>query len=97
MVMAVLHPIGEVGLVGSAELPQPDSIAANAMHTGIRINICNLPLLDDHRVAYAMLIREYDPPVFQPYVSANQSPAELTVKAVVIGVGGLETGRIDRA
>jgi HEPN domain-containing protein len=24
-------------------------------------------------------------------VSANQSPAELTVKAVVIGVGGLET------
>jgi hypothetical protein len=30
-------------------------------------------------------------------VSANQSPAELTVKAVVIGVGGLETGRIDRA
>jgi hypothetical protein len=38
-----------------------------------------------------------DPPVFQPYVSANQSPAELTVKAVVTGVGGLETGRIDRA
>jgi hypothetical protein len=99
MVMAALHPTGEVGLVGSAELPQPDSIAANATHTGIRLNIRNLPLLDDHfnRVAYAMLIREYDPPVFQPYVSANQSPAELTVKAVVIGVGGLETGRIDRA
>jgi len=30
MVMAVRHPTGEVGLVGSAELPQPDSIAANA-------------------------------------------------------------------
>ena len=36
MVMTVLHP---VGLVGSAELPQPDSIAANATYTGIRINI----------------------------------------------------------
>jgi hypothetical protein len=49
MVMAALHPTGEVGLVvGSAELPQPDSIAANAMHTGIRINIRNLPVLDDH-------------------------------------------------
>jgi hypothetical protein len=99
MVMAALHPTGEVGLVGSAELPQPDSIAANATHTGIRINIRKLPLLDGslNRVAYAMLIREYDRPVFQPYVSAKQSPAELSVKAVVIGVGGLETGRIDRA
>jgi hypothetical protein len=48
MVMAALHPTGEVGLVGSAELPQPDSIAANATHTGIRINIRNLPFLDDH-------------------------------------------------
>jgi len=37
MVMAALHGTGEVGLVGSAELPQPDSIAANATHTGIRI------------------------------------------------------------
>jgi len=44
MVMAALHPTGEVGLVGSAELPQPDSIAANATHTGIRINIRNLVL-----------------------------------------------------
>lgn len=60
MVMAALHPTGEVGLVGSAELPQPDSIAANATHMGIRINIRNLPFLDDHpnRVAYAMLIRD---------------------------------------
>jgi hypothetical protein len=48
MVMAALHPTGEVGLVGSAELPQPDSIAANATHTGIRIKIRNLPFLDDH-------------------------------------------------
>jgi hypothetical protein len=48
MVMAVLHPAGEVGLVGSAELPQPDSIAANATHTAIRITIRNLPLFDDH-------------------------------------------------
>jgi hypothetical protein len=48
MVMATLHPTGEVGLVGSAELPQPDSIAAIATHTGIRIDIRNLPLLDDH-------------------------------------------------
>jgi hypothetical protein len=46
-VMATLHPTGEVGPVGSAELPQPDSIAANATHTGIRINIRNLPLLED--------------------------------------------------
>jgi hypothetical protein len=44
MVMAALHPTGEVGLVGSAELPQPDSIAANTTHTGIRINIRKLPL-----------------------------------------------------
>jgi hypothetical protein len=44
MVMATLHPTGEVGLVGSGELPQPDRIAANATHTGIRINIRNLPL-----------------------------------------------------
>jgi hypothetical protein len=43
MVMAALQPTGEVGLVGSAELPQPDSIAANATHTDIRINIRNLP------------------------------------------------------
>ena len=43
MVMAALHPTGEVGLVGSAELPQPDSIAANPTHTEIRINIRNLP------------------------------------------------------
>jgi hypothetical protein len=48
MVMAALHPIGEVGLVGSAELPQPDSVAATATHTGIRINIRNLPLSEDH-------------------------------------------------
>jgi hypothetical protein len=41
MVMAALHPTGEVGLVGSVELPQPDSIAANATHTGIRINIAS--------------------------------------------------------
>jgi hypothetical protein len=47
MVMVVLHATGEVGLVGSTELPQPDSIAANARHTGIRINVRNLPLLDD--------------------------------------------------
>ena len=46
MVMATLHVTGEVGLVGSAELPQPDSIAANATHTGTRINIRNLPYLD---------------------------------------------------
>jgi len=44
MVMAALHPTGEVGLVGSAALPQPDSIAANATHTGIRIDIRT----DDH-------------------------------------------------
>ena len=44
--MAV-HPTGEVGLVGSAELPQPNSIAANPTHSGIRINIRNLPLLED--------------------------------------------------
>jgi hypothetical protein len=48
MVMTVLHPTGGVGLVGSAELPQPDSIAANATHTGIRNNIRNLPLLEDY-------------------------------------------------
>jgi len=42
MVMTVLHPVGEVGL---AELPQPDSTTANATHTGIRINIRNLPCL----------------------------------------------------
>jgi hypothetical protein len=48
MVMAALHPTGEVGLVGSAELPQPDSIAANATHTGIRINIRNLSLLEHY-------------------------------------------------
>jgi hypothetical protein len=47
MVMAALHSTGEVG----PELPQPDSIAPNATHTGIRINIRNLPLLDDHRAA----------------------------------------------
>jgi hypothetical protein len=66
MVMAALHATGEVGLVGSDELPQPDSIAANATQTGIRINIRNLPLLDDHPtgVASAMQIRENDPPVF---------------------------------
>jgi hypothetical protein len=34
--------------------------------------------------------------LFSP-ASANQSPAEITVKAAVIGVGGFETGRIDRA
>jgi len=44
MVMATLHPTGEVGLVGSGELPQPDRIAANATHTGIRINLRNQPL-----------------------------------------------------
>jgi len=51
IVMVALHPTGEVGLVGlveSAELPQPDSIAANATHSGIRINIRNLPFLEDH-------------------------------------------------
>src|SRR5712691_8144404 len=52
MVMAALHPTGEVGLVGSGELPQPDSIAANATHTGIRVNIRNLPLLDDDTAAF---------------------------------------------
>ena len=44
MVMTVLHPTGEVGPVGP-ELPQPDSTTANATHTGIRINIRNLPCL----------------------------------------------------
>jgi hypothetical protein len=48
MVMAILHPTGEVGLVGSAELPQPDSITANPTHIGIRIDIRNLPLLEEH-------------------------------------------------
>jgi len=48
MVMVALHPTGEVGLVGSAELPQPDSIAANATHKWIRINIRNLPVSEDH-------------------------------------------------
>ena len=47
MVMAARHATGGVALVGSAELPQPDSIAANATHTGIRLNIGNLPSLDD--------------------------------------------------
>ena len=47
MVMAVLHPTGGVGPVGSAELSQPDSIAASPTHTGIRINIRNAPLLED--------------------------------------------------
>ena len=41
MVMAALHPTGEVGLVGAAELPQPDSIAANPTHTGMRINVAS--------------------------------------------------------
>ena len=37
IVMAALHATGEVGLVGwSAELPQPDSIAANATHAARR-------------------------------------------------------------
>src|SRR5580765_715930 len=40
MVMAALHPTGEVGLV----VPQPDSIAAIATHTGIRITTRTLPL-----------------------------------------------------
>jgi hypothetical protein len=38
MVITVLHPAGEVGLV---ESEQPDSIAANTTHTGIRINTRN--------------------------------------------------------
>ena len=47
MVMAALHAtggvvLGDVGLVGSAELPQPESIAANATDAGIRINIRNM-------------------------------------------------------
>lgn len=50
MVIAALHPTGEVGPVEFSELPQPDSITANAAHTGTRINICNLPLLEDQRV-----------------------------------------------
>ena len=60
MVMVALHATGEVGLVESVELPQPDSIAANATHMGIRINIRNLPLLEGHRTEspYAMIIRE---------------------------------------
>ena len=60
MVMAALHPTVEVGLVGAGELPQPDSIAANATHTGIRINTRNLPSLQDHPTEspYAMLIGE---------------------------------------
>ena len=45
MVIAVLQPTGAVGLVGSGESPQPDSIAASAMLTGIRINIRKLPFL----------------------------------------------------
>jgi len=54
MVMAALHAtggvvLGDVGLVGSAELPQPESIAAK-VHTRIRINIRNLPLLEDHSI-----------------------------------------------
>src|SRR5262245_1897399 len=44
MVMSVLH---EVGLVGFGELSQPDSITASAMHAEIRINIRNLPLLEE--------------------------------------------------
>jgi len=43
MVMAVLHATGDDGLVGSAELLQLVSSAANATHTGIRINLRNLP------------------------------------------------------
>jgi hypothetical protein len=68
MVMAALHPTGEVGLVGSGELLQPDSIAANATHTGIRINIRNLPLSEDHPTEspYVMLIREWIRRIFQP-------------------------------
>jgi hypothetical protein len=53
MVMAVLHPTGEGGLVGFAELPQPDSIAAKATHTGIRINIRNLPWSEGHATMFA--------------------------------------------
>ena len=54
MVMAALHAtggvvLGDVELVGSAELPQPESIAAK-VHTRIRINIRNLPLLEDHSI-----------------------------------------------
>jgi len=60
MVIAALHPTGEVGLVGAGELPQPESIAANATHTGIRINTRNLPLSQDHPIEspHAMLIGE---------------------------------------
>lgn len=35
MMMVVLHAIGGVGLVGSAERPQPDSITASPTHAGI--------------------------------------------------------------
>jgi hypothetical protein len=43
MVMVVLHPTGDVGLVGSAELPQPDSIAANAMHKEFESTFATCP------------------------------------------------------
>jgi hypothetical protein len=41
-----------------------------------------------------MLIGEYDPPLVQSAVSANQSPEELTVEAVVLhlAVAGVFNG-----
>jgi len=62
MLMAALHPPGGVGLVGSGELPQPDSIAANRTHTGIRIKLATL-FFDDpkHADEAARLIREFLP------------------------------------
>jgi hypothetical protein len=45
MVMAVSHAVGEVGLIGSVEPPQPDNIAANATQTQIRIIIRNLTVI----------------------------------------------------
>jgi hypothetical protein len=83
MVLAALHPIGEVGLFGSAEPPQPDSVAANATHTGP--NQHSQPAFvggSPSQAAYAMLIREWISPSFtlrarEPVAGSPESVALL--------------------
>jgi hypothetical protein len=60
MVTAALHATGGVGPVASVELPQPESNAANATHTGIRMNIPNAIVRGScNRVAARKLMRRW--------------------------------------